>query len=59
MPLQGGDWVKIIKGDFEGIIGKVARVTGQQRIVVKLDGVCLVATAYVPSCFIEKIPSRE
>ena len=56
---KDGDWVQVVKGDFEGVIGKVARVTGQQRVVVKLDGVCLVATAYVPSSFIEKIQSKD
>lgn len=56
---KDGDWVQVRKGDFEGVIGKVARVTGQQRVVVKLDGICLVATAYVPSSFIEKIPSKD
>ena len=56
---KDGDWVQVVKGAFEGVVGKVARVTGQQRVVVKLDGVCLVATAYVPSDFIEKIPSKD
>ena len=51
--------MQVVKGDFEGVIGKVARVIGQQRVVVKLDGVCLVATAYVPSGFIEKIQSKD
>lgn len=56
---KDGDWVKVVNGYFKGVIGKVARVTGQQRVVVKLDGVCIVATAYIPSSFIEKIPNRE
>lgn len=50
-----GELVRIIDGDFAGVIGKVARVKGQQRVVVKLEGVCIVATAYIPKSFIEKI----
>ena len=37
--------------------GKVARVAGQQRVVIELPGVCLVATAYIPTAFIKPIPS--
>ena len=44
----------LIDGAFKGVVGKVARVAGQQRVVVEVEGVCLVSTAYVPSAFIEK-----
>ena len=47
--------VRVIDGDFKGVVGKVARVCGQQRVVVEIKGVCLVSTAYIPSAFIEKI----
>ena len=52
---RSGDIVRIIDGEFCGITGRVARVAGQQRVVVSLEGVCLVTTAYIPSGFIEKI----
>lgn len=52
---RSGDLVRIIDGEFAGIKGRVARVSGQQRVIVELDGVCLVMTAYIPSAFIEKI----
>lgn len=51
---KSGDIVRIIDGEFNGICGRVARVAGQQRVVVELEGVCLVTTAYVPSGFIQK-----
>lgn len=51
---KSGDMVRVIDGQFTGVIGRVARVSGQQRVVVELEGVCLVSTAYVPSAFIEK-----
>ena len=50
---KSGDIVKVIDGEFEGVIGKVARIAGQQRVVVEITGLCLVATAYIPSAFLE------
>ena len=52
---KGGDEVRIISGQFKGIRGKVARVAGQQRVVVTIKDICLVATAYIPTDFIEYI----
>lgn len=50
---KSGDMVKVIDGEFEGVIGKVARIAGQQRVVVEISGLCLVATAYIPNGFLE------
>lgn len=52
---KSGDMVRVIDGKFKGIIGRVARVSGQQRVVVKVKSVCVVTTAYVPSAFIEEL----
>ena len=43
-----GDMVVVTEGEFKGIRGRVARIAGQQRVVVELFDGCLVATAYVP-----------
>ena len=43
-----GDTVVVKEGEFKGIHGRVARIAGQQRVVVELFDGCLVATAYVP-----------
>ncbi len=43
-----GDEVVVTEGEFMGIHGRVARIAGQQRIVVELFNGCLVATAYIP-----------
>ena len=43
-----GDEVVIIEGEFKDIHGRVARVAGQQRVLVELFDGYLVATAYVP-----------
>ena len=52
---KSGDMVKVISGDFSGVVGKIARIAGQQRVVVDVSGFCLVATAYIPSAYLEII----
>ena len=49
---KGGEIVKVIDGLFKGVEGMVARVSGQQRVIVTLSQVGLVSTAYVPSAFL-------
>lgn len=43
-----GDNVVVMEGEFKGVHGRVARLAGQQRVIVELFDGCLVATAYVP-----------
>lgn len=43
-----GDNVIVTEGEFKGVHGRVARIAGQQRVVVELFDGCLAATAYVP-----------
>ena len=50
---KSGDIVKVIDGEFKGVTGRVARIAGQQRVVVEIAGLCIVATAYIPSAFLE------
>ena len=52
---RGGDVVEVIDGAFKGVKGRVARVSGQQRVIVKLTNVGLVSTAYVPTAFLQII----
>lgn len=52
---RNGDKVRIVDGDFSGVEGRVARIAGQQRVVVEIQGVCMIATAYIPTAFLEKI----
>ena len=49
---KGGEIVKIIDGNFKGVEGRVARVFGQQRVIITLTNVGLVSTAYIPTAFI-------
>lgn len=49
-----GDKVVVIDGEFKGIHGRVARIAGQQRVIVELFDGCLVASAYIPKEAMEK-----
>ena len=51
---EKGQLVKVIDGAFKGVIGRVARWQGQQRVAVIVDDLVTVCTAYVPSAFLEK-----
>ena len=50
-----GDEIVVIEGEFKGIHGRVARLAGQQRVVVGVFDGCLVATAYVPKEAMRKL----
>lgn len=50
-----GQMVRIVNGKFTGVVGRVARYQGQQRVAVVIDGLLTVATAYIPSAFLEKL----
>ena len=52
---EKGQLVKVTEGAFKGVIGRVARWQGQQRVGVVVDELVTVVTAYVPSAFIESI----
>lgn len=52
---KGGESVRVVDGQFKGVEGRVARVAGQQRVVIAISNVGLVSTAYVPSAFIKNI----
>ena len=50
-----GQLVKVVDGAFKGVIGRVARWQGQQRVGVIIDGLMTAVTAYVPTAFCEEI----
>lgn len=52
---QKGQTVRVIDGVFKGVVGKVARYHGQQRVAIIIDGLLTVASAYVPNAFLENI----
>ena len=50
---EKGQLVKVTDGAFKGVIGRVARWQGQQRVGVVVDELVTVVTAYVPSAFLQ------
>lgn len=52
---QAGQTVRVIDGVFTGVIGKVARYHGQQRVAIIIDGLLSIASAYVPSAFLKPV----
>ena len=50
-----GQVVRIIDGAFKGVVGRIARYQGQQRVAVVMDELVTICTAYIPSAFIETI----
>lgn len=50
-----GEHVRVIEGIFKGAEGYIRRIDGNRRLVVSIQGICAVATSYIPSCFLERI----
>jgi len=53
---KSGDIVEVTQGDFAGVEGRVARAAGQQRVIIELTGLCLVATAFIPTAYLRVKP---
>lgn len=51
---KSDDLVEITDGPFKGVTGRVARVLGQQRVVVRLIDT-LAATSYIPTPLLRKL----
>ena len=45
----------VTDGPFKGAEGCIHRIKGNRRLIVAIQGVCAVATAYIPQCFLRKI----
>ena len=50
-----GNNVVVTEGEFKGVHGRLARIAGQQRVIVELFDGCMMATAYVPKEAMTKI----
>lgn len=50
-----GQLVRVTEGKFKGVIGRVARYQGQQRVAVTIEESFTIATAYLPSAFLQYI----
>jgi transcription antitermination factor NusG len=53
--IQKGTKVRIIGGVFNGVEGTFMRIKGDKRLVVSIPTLFSVATAFIPSCFVQPI----
>ena len=44
--------VEVVDGKFKGLVGRVARWQGQQRVGIVIEGLGTMVTAYVPKAFL-------
>ena len=56
---EKGQLVSVVEGEFTGVIGRVARWQGQQRVGVVVGDLTTAMTAYVPSAFCQKIDNKQ
>ena len=52
---EKGQLVRVVDGAFKGVVGRVARWQGQQRVGVVVEGLITMVTAYVPNAFLELV----
>jgi transcription antitermination factor NusG len=55
MKFSTNDKVRVTGGYFEGAEGYIKRIKGNRRLVVAIEGIVAIATAYIPSCYLEKL----
>ena len=53
--MKKGDRVRVTGGIFEGVEGEFVRIKGDRRVVVSIQGVMAVATAFIHPSLIELI----
>lgn len=56
MTFRPGSKVRVIEGPFKGSVGHIKRIKGNRRLVVEIQGICAVATSYIPTPFLEHLP---
>lgn len=54
-----GERVRVIDGKFKGAEGVICRIRKNSRLVVTVQGVCAVATSYIPQAFLMKLQKSE
>ena len=57
--VKSNDYVRVTEGKFEGCMGLVVRVAGQQRVAIRLADLGWVATSYIPSAFLEVVTKED
>lgn len=54
--LHRGRHVRVIEGPLKDTEGYIVRIRHNNRFAVQIDGVCAVATTYLPAAFLQPIP---
>ena len=52
---EKGQLVKVTDGVFKGVVGRVARWQGQQRVGICIEEIGTITTAYIPNAFMKKL----
>lgn len=55
MDYRVGQHVRVTDGPFKGAEGYIHRIKGNRRLIVAIEGICAVATTYIPQCFLLKL----
>lgn len=50
-----GQLVEVTEGVFKGAVGRIKRIRGNHRLIVSINGVCAVATSYIPRSFLKPV----
>ena len=54
-----GDYVRVTGGPFEGLEGHIMRIKRQQRVVLNAGNLLAIASVYIPTALIERIPEPQ
>ncbi len=52
---KSGTKVRVTAGLLKGSVGEIKRIKGNRRFVVEIQGICAIATSYIPSEFLQKL----
>ena len=54
-----GGMVRVTEGPFKGVVGRVARIHSQQRVVVTIPGIISFASTYIPKAYLEPVEESK
>ncbi|MCM1163108.1 MAG: UpxY family transcription antiterminator [Muribaculaceae bacterium] len=52
---HAGDRVRVTAGPFKGAEGHIVRIRNNRRLIVSIQGLCAVATGYIPAALLEPV----
>lgn len=57
--IRKGDWVRVIGGPFKDVVGRTAIVKRQRCVLVELQGICSISTAFITKALLEPLPTKD